>query len=85
MLRGWDEGYDTPSFGLVVSAGSQGREVLTIALESAKLIARLAGCERMMCKVHPDNTAAVRGALKNGFVPHRDEPESGNMIYYLAL
>lgn len=85
MLRGWDEGYEIPSFGLVVSATRQGREVLSVALESAKLIARLAGCDRMMCKVHPDNQAATRGALKNGFAPDREEAGSGNVIYFLAL
>lgn len=85
MLRGWDAGFEIPSFGLVVGADRQGREVLTVALEAAKLITRLAGADRMMCKVHPDNSAATRGALKNGFVPDREEDGTGNIIYYLPL
>ena len=85
MLRGWDEGYPIPSFGLVVAADHRGREVLTVALEAAKLISRLAGADRMMCKVHPDNIAATRGALRLGFVAASEEPETGNLVYHLDL
>ncbi len=85
MLRGWDAGYEIPSFGLVVAADHRGREVLTVALEAAKLITRLAGVERMMCKVHPENIAATRGALRLGFVAELEEAETGNLIYYLDL
>lgn len=85
MLRGWDEGYPIPSFGLVVAADQRGREVLTVAFEAARLISRLAGADRMMCKVHPDNIAATRGALRLGFVAVSDEPETGNVVYHLDL
>lgn len=85
MLRGWDSGYRIPSFGLVVAADHRGREVLTVALEAAKLISRLAGSDRMMCKVHPDNVSATRGALRLGFVAESEEAETGNIIYYLEL
>jgi RimJ/RimL family protein N-acetyltransferase len=85
MLRGWDSGFEIPSFGLVVAAGHRGREVLTVALEAAKLIARLAGSDRMMCKVHPDNAAATRGALRLGFVAESEEAGTGNIVYYLEL
>jgi RimJ/RimL family protein N-acetyltransferase len=85
MLRGWDEGFDIPSFGLVVAADCRGREVLTVALEAAKLISRFAEARRMMCKVHPENVAGTRGALRLGFVPASEEPGTGNVVYYLDL
>lgn len=85
MLRGWDAGFDIPSFGLVVDAQYRGQQVLTVALEAAKLSARLRGAARMMCKVHPDNPGATRGALRLGFIADVLEPESGNLIYYLDL
>ncbi|MEO7634580.1 MAG: GNAT family N-acetyltransferase [Sphingomicrobium sp.] len=85
MLRGWDAGFTIPSFGLVVAANRRGREVLTVALEAAKLTARLAGAERIMCKVHPENLAGTRGALRLGFVPASQEPDTGNVVYYLDL
>lgn len=85
MLRGWDAGHSIPSFGLVVSAEFRGREVLTVALEAAKLISRLSGADRMMCKVHPENIAGTRGALRLGFAAASEEPETGNIVYYLEL
>ena len=85
MLRGWDEGYAIPSFGLVVAADRRGREVLTVAMEAAKLISRLAGADRMMCKVHPENVGATRGALRLGWIAESEEPETGNLVYYFDL
>lgn len=85
MLRGWDEGYDVPSFGLVVAADRRGREVLTVAMEAAKLISRLAGADRMMCKVHPDNIGATRGALRLGWIADSEEAATGNILYHFDL
>jgi RimJ/RimL family protein N-acetyltransferase len=85
LLRGWDEGYAVPTFGLVVARDHRGREVLTVALEAARLIARMHGATRMMCKVHPDNRAATKAALRLGFRPDREEAETGNLVYYLEL
>ncbi|TRW17194.1 hypothetical protein [Glacieibacterium frigidum] len=84
-LRGWDEGYDIPAFGLAVSAAFRGREVLDVAMASARLTSRLAGATRMMCKVHPANAAAVRGAAKMGFTASHAEAGTGNIVYYLDL
>jgi RimJ/RimL family protein N-acetyltransferase len=85
MLRGWDAGYAVPTFGLIVDAEHRGQRVLTVALEAAKLTARLKGADRLMVKVHPDNEAGTAGALRLGFVPSSDEPETGNIIYHLGL
>lgn len=85
MLRGWDEGYEIPSFGLVVAADRRGREVLTVAMEAAKLISRFAGADRMMCKIHPENVGATRGALRLGWIAESEEPETGNIVYHFDL
>lgn len=85
MLRGWDAGFEIPSFGLIVDASWRGQRVLTVALEAAKLTARMAGAGQIMVKVHPDNQGATRGALRLGFVPSSQEPETGNTIYHLDL
>ena len=84
-LRGWDEGYDVPAFGLVVAADQRGNAVVTGALEVAKVIARLSGSSRMMCKVHPENKAATTAALRLGFVGGAEEPRTGNIIYHIDL
>lgn len=85
MLRGWDEAYEIPAFGLVVSRAHRGREVLSVAMEAAKLIARLRGAGRLMCKVHPDNAAGTAGALRLGWQPATIDADTGNVIYYIEL
>jgi len=85
MLRGWDEGYEVPAFGLVVARNHRGKEVLTMAMEAAKLVARLRGAARLLCKVHPDNEAGTAGALRLGWRPQGVEAGTGNNLYSLEL
>jgi GNAT superfamily N-acetyltransferase len=85
MLRGWDAGYEVPTFGLIVDAAQRGRRVLDVAIEAARLAARMNGAERLMVKVHPDNPAATQGALRLGFRPSAEEPRTGNVIYHMDL
>jgi ribosomal protein S18 acetylase RimI-like enzyme len=60
MLRGWDEGFETPSFGVLVDAarrrGSLGRRMLEHALAHG----RERGCRGVRLSVYESNAAAVR-------------------------
>lgn len=85
MLRGWDAGFETPTFGVIVCADHRGREVGRVVMEAAKTISRLSGAKRIMAKIHPDNIATTRGGLREGFVPTSEVDASGNIIYYLEL
>lgn len=84
MLRGWDAGYEVPSFGVLVDVRHRGRSFMRIALEAAKLICRLSGSKRLMAKIHPDNVSP-RGARRLGFVQTGVEPETGNVVYHMEL
>ena len=84
MLRGWDAGYEVPSFGVVVDAEHRGRAFMRIALDVAKLVCRLSGASRLMAKIHPDNVSP-RGARRLGFTQTGVEPETGNVIYHMSL
>lgn len=84
MLRGWNEGYDVPSFGIIVDENYRGCGMELISLDAAKAICRLRGAERMMLKMHPDNITAKGVARKIGFVQTGIEP-GGNVIYHLEL
>ena len=84
MLRGWDAGYEVPSFGVLVDARHRGRAFMRIALDVAKLICRLSGATRLMAKIHPDNVSP-RGARRLGFVQTGVEPETGNVVYHMEL
>lgn len=84
MLRGWDAGYEVPSFGVLVDEKYRGRAWMKISLEIAKLISRLAGAPRLMAKIHPDNISP-RGARRLGFRQVEREADTGNVVYHLDL
>lgn len=84
MLRGWDAGYEVPSFGVLVDVRHRGRAFMRISLDVAKLICRLSGAKRLMAKIHPDNVSP-RGARRLGFVQTGVEPETGNVVYHMEL
>ena len=84
MLRGWDAGYDVPSFGVLVDVRHRGRAFMRISLDVAKLVCRLSGATRLMAKIHPDNVSP-RGARRLGFVQTGVEAESGNVVYHMEL
>lgn len=84
MLRGWDAGYEVPSFGVVVDVKHRGLAFMRIALDVSKLVCRLAGAPRLMAKIHPDNVSP-RGARRLGLVQTGMEAETGNVIYHIDL
>lgn len=84
MLRGWDAGYEAPSFGVLVDVRHRGRAFMRISLDVAKLICRLSGATRMMAKIHPDNVSP-RGARRLGFLKTGEEPGTGNVVYHMEL
>ncbi|MCA1635097.1 MAG: GNAT family N-acetyltransferase [Acidobacteria bacterium] len=84
MLRGWDAGYEVPSFGVLVDQKFRGGRFMRLSLEIAKLVCRLSGATRLMAKIHPDNVSP-RGARKLGFVETGVEAGTGNVLYRLDL
>lgn len=84
MLRGWDEGYDIPSFGILVDEKFKGVQVMPILLETAKLMCRMSKVKRMMLKIHPDN-ASIRTINRFGFRHTSTEDGTGNHIYHMDL
>ncbi len=85
MLRGWNEGYEVPAFGIIIDENYRGQGLEIVCLDAAKAICRLRGAERIMLKMHPENISAKGVARKIGFVQTGCEPESGNIIYHLEL
>ena len=85
MLRGWNEGYDVPAFGILIDERHRGCGLEMLSLETAKIICRLRGATRLMIKMHPDNISAKGVARKTGFVQSGVEAESGNLIYHYDI
>ncbi len=53
MLRGWDEGYETPSLGIAVHSEWQARGVGRRMMEHLHQVARVRGAKRIRLKVYP--------------------------------
>lgn len=85
MLRGWNEGYDVPAFGILIDENYRGCGLEMLSLETAKIICKLRGATRLMIKMHPDNISSKGVARKTGFVQSGVEAESGNLIYHFDI
>jgi len=68
MLRGWDEGYDTPSIGLCVLKKYQGLGLGSLIMNFLEKVARLNGCSKVMLKVKKDNTVAKTLYVSHGYI-----------------
>jgi len=68
MLRGWDEGYEVPSFGVAVGVAHRGSGLGRRLLRHAISIARRRGAPSVMLKVHPANPNARRLYESEGFL-----------------
>ena len=82
MLRGWDAGYEVPSYGVVIARHFAGKGLGKLSLEASKSICRLSGVTRMMLKVHPDNHAAKHIYEAAGFVQTGVDQKINNLIYH---
>ena len=67
MLRGWDEGYERPSFGVAVLPEHSGRGIGSRLLRRCVEIARERGVATVMLKVHKDNERALSWYRSVGF------------------
>jgi len=85
MLRGWNDGYEVPTFGIIIDEKFRGYGLEMLSLDTAKTICRLRGAERMMLKMHPDNISAKGVMRKIGFIQTGVEAGSGNIIYHLEI
>jgi ribosomal protein S18 acetylase RimI-like enzyme len=58
MLRGWHEGYATPSLGIAVRPDREGRGYGRAMMAALERLARERGATRIRLRVHPDNVRA---------------------------
>lgn len=67
MLRGWDEGFATPTLGIYVSPALRGTGAARVMMEFMHLDARLAGASRIRLKVYSSNVPAHRLYISLGY------------------
>lgn len=85
MLRGWDEGYEIPSFGVAVGIQSRGMGIGRRLLRHAVSIARRRRAPSVMLKVHPANANAKVLYESEGFIFDPTPLEGGQIKGFLTL
>ncbi len=85
MLRGWDKGYEVPSYGVLIDARYSGYGLARLSLKITKSICRLRRVPRIMLKVHPDNLIAKTLFEEAHFIHTGVAAESGNLVYHFDV
>lgn len=68
MLRGADEGYEVPSFGILIDRSSQGRGLGRLLTERTLAAARDRGAPAVRLSVYAENRPAIRLYESLGFI-----------------
>jgi GNAT superfamily N-acetyltransferase len=84
MLRGWDEGHDVPSLGIVVHPDTRGQGVGELFMHFLHCAARKKGAREIMLKVYKENAAACKLYLKLGYLFDGEE-QKGQLVGRLLL
>ena len=85
MLRGWNDGYQIPSYGVLVDEKYSGYGLTRLSLKLAKSICKLRHVPRLMLKVCPDNIIAKRIFEEAGFALTGVDAPTGNLIYHFDI
>lgn len=85
LLRGFDEGYSVPSYGVWISEKYSNRGLSTFTLQHAISFCKLNSIKRIMLKVHPNNDAAKHIYEKHGFKQTGIDPKIHHLIYHIDL
>lgn len=81
MLRGFDSGYEIPSYGVWISSIYANNGLSKLTLYHAFSVCKLNNIETLMLKVHPENTIAKKLYEKFGFVEVGIDEKIGHLIY----
>jgi len=85
LLRGFDEGFSRPSYGIWVKPEYQNMGLAHLSLAHCLTICQLLHVSELMLKVHPLNYKAKRIYEKSGFVHVGTDEKNGNYILVKRL
>ena len=85
MLRGFDEGYDIPSYGVWISKEYSNKGLSKFTLQHASSYCKINQIKKIMLKVHPGNTAAKTTYENFGFHQEGFDSKNNNLIYYKEI
>jgi len=85
MLRGFDEGYEVPSYGVWISDKYSRMGLSTLTLQHAITFCRINSIKKIMLKVHPENVVAKNIYESFGFKEEGIDQKNSNLIYQKSL
>lgn len=85
MLRGFDEGYEIPSYGVFIKESYSNKGLGKLTLDHAVSLCKILDKKRLMLKVHPDNVNAKNLYIKYGFKEEGIDPKNSNLIMFKDL
>jgi len=85
MLRGFDDGFARPSFGVFIAREAAGHGLASRALAEAIDWCRRNDVAALMLKVHPDNAPALQAYLNAGFSAFDICPRTGHTMMQMQL
>jgi RimJ/RimL family protein N-acetyltransferase len=85
MLRGFDEGFEIPSYGVWISENYSGLGLSKLTLQHAISFCKINRIKKIMLKVHPENVIAKNIYENFGFTQEAIDKKNSNLIYYKLL
>ncbi len=85
MLRGFDQGYEVPSYGVWVSDKFSGLGLSKLTLQHAITFCKINNIKKIMLKVYPENIIAKSIYEAFGFKQEGFDNNNSNLIYYKSL
>jgi len=85
MLRGFDDGYEIPSYGVVISSTFSNKGLSKLTMFHAFSICRLNKINKLMLKVRPENIFAKKLYESLGFERTGFDEKNGNYIYHRTI
>jgi RimJ/RimL family protein N-acetyltransferase len=82
MLRGFDEGYSIPSYGVYIGSRFSDKGLAALTLSHAISTCKMLGCKKLRLKVHTANTYALKQYVKFGFVETGFDEKINNIIMH---
>jgi RimJ/RimL family protein N-acetyltransferase len=85
MLRGFDEGFDIPSYGVWIAKDFSSKGISKLTLQHAISVCKVNNIKKLILKVHPDNIIAKNIYEKFGFIYQGVDNRIGHLIYHKMI
>lgn len=82
MLRGIDEGYPDPMYGIFVSNKYSSQGIAKLSMAHAECFCKINGYHKILLKVHPDNQRAKKVYEFLGFKYLKKNAKNENIIMF---